>query len=155
MWHSRYGLSAIVLALLVILPATVQGEENDPAKPEQSGYGPKTEEERIDADLIRQEDARELQKSGEPVLTTLEGKLYLLPEANESALPWVIGRFSVQGRAHLLLLDTAEVFTSLKALNGKVTKLSGRTRLGGKYFIATSVYVPVKVPSSPPKRGGM
>ena len=143
--------------LLVLLAGLVpaQGAEDGLVKPEQSGYGPKTEEERADADLIRQEDERERQKSDEPVLTTLEGKLYLLPEATENALPWIIGRFASQGRAYLLLLDNPETFKTLKALNGKNAKLSGRVRLGGKYFISTSVYVPVKVPSSPPKRGGM
>lgn len=143
--------------LLVLLAGLVpaQGAEDGLVKPEQNGYGPKTEEERADADLIRQEDERERQKSGEPILTTLEGKLYLLPEATENALPWIIGRFASQGRAYLLLLDDPETFKTLKALNGKNAKLSGRVRLGGKYFIGTSVYVPVKVPSSPPKRGGM
>jgi len=40
-------------------------------------------------------------------------------------------------------------------LNMKTLKLSGRLRLNGKYFIATSVYVALRVPSNAPKRGGM
>jgi hypothetical protein len=131
-------------------------EEGDgPAQPPLGSYGPQTDEERAEAELIRQEDERDKKKSGEIHFTTEEGRVYLEKDLNEKTLPWVVGRFAVKGQAYLLLLNSTEFFESLKSHNGKNVKLSGRIRLGGKYFIASSVFVALNVPSSPPKPGGM
>lgn len=144
--------------MILSLPFLATFGEDAPPVPPPASYGPQTDEERAEAELIRQEDEREKQKWGELRMTTEEGKIFLPPEVmelKENALPWAIGRYSTKNRVYLLLLDSTEFFNQLKALNGKSAKLSGRIRLDGKYFIATSVYVPLNVPSSPPKPGGM
>jgi hypothetical protein len=148
--------TSAMLAIAFLASPCLGLEEGDgPAKPSAGGYGPQTDAERIDAELIRQEDERDKQKIGEIRYTTEEGKIYLEKEINEQALPWVIGRFAVKGQAYLLLLNSADLFDSLKSHNGKNVRLSGRVRAGGKYFIASSVFVSLNVPSSPPKPGGM
>jgi hypothetical protein len=69
--------------------------------------------------------------------------------------PRFMHEWKLPSESGYIRMDSPEFFSQLKALNGKSVKLSGRIRAGGKYFIAASVYVPLNVPSSPPKPGGM
>lgn len=148
-------VAVFALTIVLGLPVVSPGAEEGPAKLPSTGYGPKTEEERAIAESIRQEDERELAKLGESRLVTEEGKVYFPPEIDEQTLPWDVGRFATKDRVYQLLLDQPDIYKQLKAYNTKSVKLSGRIRGGGKYFIVTAFYVPLKVPSTPPKRGGM
>ena len=145
-------LATFLLAFCACSAAAEQGQEY---KDKPAGYGPKTEQERLDAKQIDLEDKRQVEKDGEFQLTTLDGKVYMDQGLNPKTLPWVVGKFASKGRAYSLLLDDPGLYERLKLLNAKTARYSGRIRCNGKYFIVTSIYQPLGVSSSRPKRGGM
>ena len=146
----------IAATLLLALGAWSAAEAQDEGeKDKPAGYGPKTEQERLDAKQIELEDKRQIEKDGEFQLTTLAGKIYLSEGLNPNALPWIVGKFVSNRRVYSLLLDNPELYEGLKRNDAKPARYAGRIRCGGKYFIVTSIYQSLGVSSSRPKRGGM
>lgn len=143
------SLKAFTVLVLACAAATV-AQESAVAQ----AYGPRSEEERLIAEQIKQEDAQEEQR-GEIQLVSLDGKLHLENVADPQALPWVIGHLATEKRAYQLLLDSPAMLGELRGLNGQKVRLSGRVRADGRYFVVTSLYRPVNIPSARPKRGGL